>query len=393
MEKIRFWSRNLSLRRSMMLYVLIFAGIAFGFSALTGVLCNAKAEKIRSDYPVIGEKYYLTSEDGERLGEGTYIGKMTEPMSESDARLVSVLELIPMAAVPVYAALCIIGAALMFYRNKLQRPLEILEAASAKISENDLNFSVEYPAEDELGQLCASFETMRVTLAGNFSEMWRQVDERKQLNAAFAHELRTPLTVLKGYNEMLQSVADARIRDTAATMGKHISRMEAYIDGMSRMRRLEDTQPEYEKAALDEFLTSLTKSADILCGQKNRRLTAENRTFSEKLVIDRGFVTQVFDNLVSNSLRYAASCLTVLFEEKDQGLLVCVGDDGPGFSGAGMRKALNPYFTEEEKGSGHFGLGLYISRILCEHHGGYLKIKNTKNGACIEAFFKVPDCR
>lgn len=60
MEKIRFWSRNLSLRRSMMLYVLIFAGIAFGFSALTGVLCNAKAEKIRSDYPVIGEKYYLT---------------------------------------------------------------------------------------------------------------------------------------------------------------------------------------------------------------------------------------------------------------------------------------------------------------------------------------------
>ena len=81
----------------MMLYVLIFAGIAFGFSALTGVLCNAKAEKIRSDYPVIGEKYYLTSEDGERLGEGTYIGKMTEPMSESDARLVSVLELIPVS--------------------------------------------------------------------------------------------------------------------------------------------------------------------------------------------------------------------------------------------------------------------------------------------------------
>lgn len=38
-----------------MLYVLIFAGIAFGFSALTGVLCNAKAEKIRSDYPVIGK--------------------------------------------------------------------------------------------------------------------------------------------------------------------------------------------------------------------------------------------------------------------------------------------------------------------------------------------------
>lgn len=41
-------------------------------------------------------------------------------------------------------------------------------------------------------------ETMRFTLANNFSEMWRQMEERKQLNAAFAHDLRTPLTVLKG---------------------------------------------------------------------------------------------------------------------------------------------------------------------------------------------------
>ena len=132
-----------------------------------------------------------------------------------------------------------------------------------------------------------------------------------------------------------------------------------------------NTYTDEDIEVMDALVQGCLLYTSILCGQKNRRLTAENRTFSEKLVIDRGFVTQVFDNLVSNSLRYAASCLTVLFEEKDQGLLVCVGDDGPGFSGAGMRKALNPYFTEEEKGSGHFGLGLYISRILCEHHGGY----------------------
>ena len=95
-----------------------------------------------------------------------------------------------------------------------------------------------------MGQLCNSFEIMRNTLAKNFSEMWRQVEERKQLNAAFAHDLRTPLTVLKGYNEMLQASDYARTRETAATMGKHISRMETYVCSMSNLQRLEDAQPE-----------------------------------------------------------------------------------------------------------------------------------------------------
>lgn len=98
--------------------------------------------------------------------------------------------------------------------------------ASGKISRNDLNFSIEYDSKDELGKLCNSFEIMRTTLAENFSDMWRQVEERRQLNAAFAHDLRTPLTVLKGYDEMLKASDDPKTRDTAATMEKHILRME-----------------------------------------------------------------------------------------------------------------------------------------------------------------------
>ena len=80
---------------------------------------------------------------------------------------------------------------------------------------------------------------MRFTFANNFSEMWRQMEERKQLNAAFAHDLRTPLTVLKGYNEILQSNHDPITKSTAATMRKHIFRLERYVDSMSHLRRLE----------------------------------------------------------------------------------------------------------------------------------------------------------
>lgn len=147
-------------------------------------------------------------------------------MSEKDQRLLSICEVAPIIATPIYSALCIITATLLFYRNKLKKPLTELKAASEMISNNNLNFSIKYDSKDELGELCSSFETMRFTLANNFSEMWRQMEERKQLNAAFAHDLRTPLTVLKGYNEILQSNHDPITKSTAVTMGKHIFRLE-----------------------------------------------------------------------------------------------------------------------------------------------------------------------
>lgn len=130
------------------------------------------------------------------------------------------------------------------YRNKLKEPLIKLRVASENIANNDLDFRVDYHSKDELGQLCVSFEIMRSTLESNFSEMWRQMEERKQLNAAFAHDLRTPLTVLKGYDEMLQSSSDSITRDIAETMGKHIFRLERYVDSMSQLHRLEDARPQ-----------------------------------------------------------------------------------------------------------------------------------------------------
>lgn len=193
MDKIKKMWCNLSLRKSIILYISAFVILAILLSAGTATLCNNATKTIESKYPPTGEKYYLTNENGERLGDGNYIGVAPVAMSEKDQRLLSICEVAPIIATPIYSALCIITATLLFYRNKLKKPLTELKAASEMISNNNLDFSIKYDSKDELGELCSSFETMRFTLANNFSEMWRQMEERKQLNAAFAHDLRTPL--------------------------------------------------------------------------------------------------------------------------------------------------------------------------------------------------------
>lgn len=269
MDKIKKMWRNLSLRKSIILYISAFVILAILLSAGTATLCNNATKTIESKYPPTGEKYYLTNENGERLGDGNYIGVAPVAMSEKDQRLLSICEVAPIIATPIYSALCIITATLLFYRNKLKKPLTELKAASEMISNNNLDFSIKYDSKDELGELCSSFETMRFTLANNFSEMWRQMEERKQLNAAFAHDLRTPLTVLKGYNEILQSNHDPITKSTAATMRKHIFRLERYVDSMSHLRRLEDAQP------LDGLYDTIVELEERIEDAKLRRSSIE----------------------------------------------------------------------------------------------------------------------
>ena len=385
MEPVRRRWRDLPLRKALVVYITVAVLLALVLCEMTANLCDLGVRKIRAAYPNTMEKYYLTNERGERLGEGTYIGTDVIPLTPEDQRTVDILRALPTVTTPVWSALCILGAALLFYRNKLKRPLAELRLASEKISQNDLDFTVAIYSRDELGQLSASFETMRAALARNFSEIWRQMEERKRLNAAFAHDLRTPLTVLKGYNEMLQASGEEQTRTTAITMGRHIARLEQYVSTMSQLRRLEDTRPNCQPTALAPLAASLAESGEMVCTQAGKGFSMEDRTGSQSLTLDGAFVAQVVGNLVANAARYAKNTVSLTLAEADGGLLLIMTDDGPGFAPEALEKAAAPYFTGE-KGS-HFGLGLYICTTLCRHHDGWLKVENGPAGAKATAFF------
>ena len=101
-------------------------------------------------------------------------------------------------------------------------------------------------------------------------------------------------------------------------------------------------------------------------------------------------MSQVYENLLSNGMRYAVSLLTVHCRLKDGALTISVQDDGPGFSHEGLQNACKPFYTGDSRTGSHFGLGLNICNILCEKLGGSLQVRNgEKSGACITASFAV----
>ena len=78
----------------------------------------------------------------------------------------------------------------------------------------------------------------------------------------------------------------------------------------------------------------------------------------------------------------------VLDDEKMQDLVESVKDDGVGFT-VDKQKATELFYQQNVKDSlKHSGMGMYISRLYCEKHGGQLLIENEKqSGAVITAVF------
>lgn len=104
--------------------------------------------------------------------------------------------------------------------------------------------------------------------------------------------------------------------------------------------------------------------------------------------IDAAIVMRVYENLLANAVRFAKKKIMVSAELQDGYLYLNVSDDGAGFAEKDLENATKPFYkTVRETDNEHFGMGLNICKILCEKHGGYIRL-NNRNGAVVTAAFR-----
>ncbi len=397
--------RGASLKRAFILYFVVCLLIAVVLSAASSGLCQLGQSLLYKKYQAqyhaeIGQQGQVFLEDGSLDGKlQIYTRDIRSFYTDFEKGLDRALDILSIALVPVWFAVCIGATGALFYRRKLQTPLAILDAAADNIAENNLDFTVSYDKSDEMGRLCRSFEKMRAALQENHLEMWRQLEERKRLNAAFSHDLRTPLTVLKGQTEMLlKYIPDGRmptqkVVSAVGAMKAHVDRLESYVATMSSLQKLEDIAVDKQQVTLEEVKERIADSCGPLCQGKELVLETAGSQ-GDTLSLDLQVVLQVAENLVANAARYACSRVAVRLESA-QCFSITVADDGPGFGKEAMEKATAPFYrAENTPGGQHFGMGLHICRVLCEKHGGFLRLSNGggdggdgAGGAVVRAVF------
>lgn len=333
------------------------------------------------------------TDENEQKGSISYQTPLNlkDHFTPTDRTVYNILSFMSVGVYPICFIFCIVVTSVLFYKRQLQMPIAILDYAAGEIADNNLDFKIAYDKQDELGKLCASFEKMRQALQESNEEMWRQIEERKRLNAAFSHDLRTPLTVLKGQSELLRQYAPKmtaeKVSDTSEMMHRHIVRLEEYVQTMGELQRLEDIEIVRQSVPMNGVCRQFRETGEAVCNGKALFCEVMEDKHID-LNIDMAIVLRVYDNLLANAVRFAKEKIMVSVESQDGYLYLTVSDDGVGFAEKDLENATKPFYkTVRETDNEHFGMGLNICKILCEKHGGYIRLSN-RNGAVVTAALK-----
>ena len=212
----------------------------------------------------------------------------------------------------------------------------------------------------------------------------RDITERKQVErfreeylSLISHDLRNPLTSVLGMAQWLQRTLNQqglrREAHSAEAMVNSARRMSAMIQDLVDSTRLETGQLDMHKESTDLFTLVHDIAERVGSVEDRARIQLESPEWVPPLMADRERIERAIVNLLSNALKYspAAAPVVVRIEQQGDQAIVAVTDRGEGIPAEDVPHLFERFYrTKAGQKAGGLGLGLYITRLIVEAHGG-----------------------
>lgn len=216
-----------------------------------------------------------------------------------------------------------------------------------------------------------------------------------RLSASIAHEIRNPVGAMSHAAQLLRESAGLAEDDKRLTeiIESHSSRVSHIIDNVLQLSRRESSRPERFTLGpwLEDFSQEFSRTLELQEGE----FTIGSVPQDLEVRMDTSHLRQVLWNLCDNAVKYASETGGILVEVRADRIsgqdrpYVEVLDHGHGVDASTAEKMFEPFYTER---SGGTGLGLYISRELCElNRATLLYLDRPGGGSIFRIVFADPD--
>lgn len=317
--------------------------------------------------------------------EGTVVGKMiiyndASQMRDDHRRRI--------AAVFIFASIvqcgCCVGY--LFYINRhVKKPFRKLERFAENVAGGNLDIPLEMDRQNLFGAFTESFDIMRSELKKARLAEARANASKKELIAQLSHDIRTPVSSILAASEV-----------GAATTDNEKDRQN-YMHIIHKADQIGTLVTNLFSATLEELQQLTVEPADMESGElTGMLLDADYFHYSEippvpdcLIFADKVRLQQVFDNLFSNSYKYANTKIDVAITVTEAYLTVRIEDHGGGVLAEELPRLKEKFRrgSNSNKMEGA-GLGLYISDCFMKEMQGALVIENGADG--LAATVRIP---
>ncbi len=238
-----------------------------------------------------------------------------------------------------------------------------------------------------------------ITLS-NKTDTYSADDNQMGLVSMAVHELRSPISLLRGYIELFdEELNDSLTEEQKAFMQKMsitASHMSTFVNNILNISKIEHDQLKTHLQEdtiydlIDEYREEFILRAQI----QNRRLTFNLADGLPSIAIDRLGIYEVLNNLVDNAIKYSKSGGEIIVSAQPQangGVVVSVQDFGVGIPRSALKNLFQRYYRSHHSKNmvSGTGLGLYLSRVIIEAHGGTISA-DSEEGKGSTFSFELP---
>jgi len=213
------------------------------------------------------------------------------------------------------------------------------------------------------------------------NETLQSLDRRKSdFLTTLSHQIRTPLTVIEGSLRLLfhEEEVEAAARHEFLTMAhQHVDRLIRLVSNFLSLTRIETGQIVGERRELDLSLLVKRTIDRLMTVAMNRYLRIDVEQPHGRVLVqgDIEMLESVLINVLDNAVKFSGQgkVIQVRVEETPAEAIVHVTDQGSGIPAEELDRIFERFYRVELPGipkAAGSGLGLYISKLIVEAHGG-----------------------